>query len=434
MLAGLMAAVLIRFRVQAFVIFFPGVLLLLGIALVVTRKWVFAAAGALATLVVAAQVLEMRLPLYYPESASLLIQNNFLARECPFMNEWPGAALLRPMFAYCLSPEVFDWTWQIVCLGLFALLNMAGIPLVIVSLFHFFRRRTWQADTWAYSAMIAWLVIGTVIGATCLCTPYDTYSIGGQSLFLIGWYLLPLLAIGVCQAESLLPRRLSPLSGYAAVAAVLLILVASSWQRVRPNSSLQSTSSSGPILKSEEWLGMAYMRSHLPADAVLLTRTSHHPTCTALISGIAGRASFLEYAPICGPLAGGLQDQWDGRIERIDRVWDADDADDFATAVLDTGATHLIEYADHPLELHPGDCLEPFWTSPTGAVRVWTFHASPSARLAARLTRQRSDPSGEPYRTVGVLSQNPIAAPSTTSRLGDTARAPAIPAAGQSAH
>ncbi len=433
-LAGLMVAVLIRFRVQSFMIFFPGFLLLLGIMLVATRKWALAAAGVLATLAAAAQVLEMKLPLYYPESASILLQNNFLARDCAFMKEWPGAGLLQVALDSVLHPNVFNWTWQIVGLGMFALLNMAGIPVVTAGLFHFFRCRTWQADTWAYSAMVAWLVIGTVIGATFLCTPYDTYSIGGQSLFLIGWYMLPLLAIGFCQAGSLLPRRLSPLNGYAAVAAVLLILAAGSWQRVRPNSRLQKVIGGGVILRGEEYLGMVYMRSHLPADAVLLTRASHHPRGGALISGIAGRACFLEYFPMGGPLGGGPQDQWYGRIDRVDRVWDADDAEDFTKAVLDTGATHLIEYADQPLEVHPRDCLEEFWTSPTGAVRVWTFRASPTARLAARVARKRFDPAGEAYRTVGILSQNPFAPPFTTNRLGNIAGSPAVLATGQAAH
>ncbi len=386
-LVGLMAAALLRFRVQSFLVLFPGLMALFGIAAWRLRQWKFLAAGFLAMLAVAVQLLEMKLPVYYPASASLLIHNNHLGRDCVLFNSWPGAGLLRVALDYCLYPRVFDWTWQIVCLPLFALLNMAGLPLAIVSAIHWFRRPTWQAPTWAYSGMLGWLIFGTAIGSTCLSTPYDYWSIGGQSLFMIGWYLLPLLAIGLWQAGPLLPPRMLACQPYAPIVAALLLVAACTWQRTRERTPVQAALGQGPIISGDEWAAMVYMRSHLPADAVLLTKVSHHPMAACMLSGIAGRASFLEYFCMGGPLGGGPTDQWSGRVKRIDRVWNADDSAAFAAGVLDTGATHLVEYAQHPLRLHPSDCLEESWSSPSGEVKVWTFHASQSARNAARTAR-----------------------------------------------
>lgn len=399
MLAALTVAVLLRFRLQAFIVFFPGMLLLLGIAVLRTRKWQYAAAGLAGLLVAAVQALEMKLPLYYPDSTSILVQNNFLARDCVFMNAWPGAYSLRAALDYVLYRPVFEWVWQVVGLSLFCVMNMAGIPVTAAALLHVCSGRTWRSDTWAFSAMIVWLIVTTIAAATCLSTPFDSYSIGGQSLFLVGWYALPLLAIGLYQFVALLPAWAVACRPYAAVAAVLLLAGACLWQRVRPNSELQKCIAGGVPIDAEEWAAIGHLRRHLPAEAILLTRAPHLPPGAAILSGLVGRTMFLEYSSMGGPLGGGPQDQWKGRIERIDRVWEADDAGDFLEAVLDTGATHLIEYADHPMQLHPGDCLQEFWRSPQGTIRVWAFQGSDADRVAAREARRDFDPAGEPFRT-----------------------------------
>jgi hypothetical protein len=398
-LMGLLAAALLRFRVQSFLILFPGLMVLFLIAAWRLRQWRFLAAGCLAALAVGVQLLEMKMPVYYPASASILIHNNHLGRDCILFNSWPGADLTRVALDYCLYPKVYDWAWQIVCLALFAVFNMAGLPGAMAGVFHWFKRSTWQAPTWAYSGMLAWLTVGTIAGSTCLSTPYDYWSVGGQSLFMIGWYLLPLLAIGLWQAGPLLPPRLLACKPYAPVAAALLLVAACTWQRVREMTPVQAMYHTGPVISGDEWAAMMFMRSHLPDDAVLLTKASHHPTAACMLSGIAGRASFLEYFCMGGPLGGGAYDQWHARLARIDRVWDADDSAAFAAAVLDTGATHLVEYAENPLRLHPGDCLEEVFGSPNGGVKIWKFQASESARNAARIARMATDPTGAPYRS-----------------------------------
>jgi hypothetical protein len=82
-------------------------------------------------------------------------------------------------------------------------------------------------------------------------------------------------------------------------------------------------------------------------------------------------------------------------MARIERIWNADSPAEFSAAVLDTGATHLIEYAEHPLPVHFRECLEEFWSGPTGKVKVWTFRRS---EAAVRMARMASAESKDPYR------------------------------------
>jgi hypothetical protein len=87
-------------------------------------------------------------------------------------------------------------------------------------------------------------------------------------------------------------------------------------------------------------------------------------------------------------LQGGPADRDDNRLARILRVWRAASPSEFAAAMLDTGASHLVEYAQDPLACHPSDCLEEFWSSPRGIVKLWTFHGQASAEPAGRVARQ----------------------------------------------
>jgi len=215
---------------------------------------------------------------------------------------------------------------------------------------------------------------------------------------LIGWYLSPLLVIGLWQAGPLLPTRVAACRPYAPAVAGLLLLAACAWQVTRDKTPIQAAYADGPVISGDEWAAMTYIRDHLPGDAILLTKVSHHPNAACMLSGIAGRAAFLEYFCMGGPLGGGATDQWFARLERIDRVWNADDSATFAAGVLDTGATHLVEYSQHPLHLRPSDHLEETWSSPNGEIKVWAFRASDSERQAARVARLAKDPTGEPYR------------------------------------
>lgn len=406
--AGLLAAVSLRFRVQAFLILFPGMMLLLAWLGWRTRQRAFWLAATVAVLAVGVQLLEMRSPAYYPASAGLEITDNHLALDCQFLAGWPGASAVRGWLEQHLTRTLFRRTWQIVCLSSFAVLNIAGLPMVLAALLQCGQRRSWQTATGAYTAMIVWMAVGTAIGSTCLRTHYDHYSLGGESLFLYGWYLMPMAAAGLWTFGRLMARAgVSFASCHAASvcragavgAAVVVVLAATVWQRVRPESRVEMcVPSTAAVLSREEWNALTYMRENLPADAVLATNTRHHPPNYCVLSGIAGRTTYLEYMGMGGPLGGSATDQWPCRQTRLDRLWDTDNPDEFAAYILEIGATHLVEYAERPLHLHPSNSLEEFWIGPQGKVKVWTLRTIPGSREIYREVRRRSDPDGEQFR------------------------------------
>jgi hypothetical protein len=386
-LTALLAAATMRFRVQTFLILFPGVMLCLGCMWYHTRQRVFGAAILLGGLFFAAQLCEMRMEVYYPDSSQLVLENNMLSHRCPFMNAWPGAETLRGMAQQSLSEPLYLWAWQVVGLTGFALLCIAGLPVTLASLFHFARPRSWRSDTAGFTALVAWLALGTAIGGACLCTTYDVYSVGGQSLYMVGWYLLPLLAVGLWQIAALLPRRLAgACRPYSIAAGALLLVAAMGWQQVRPPSQLHGDLLRSPlILSRDEWTAMNYMRDHLPQEAVILFNANHLVGNCCIVSSLTGRRAFFEYLCMTRFLTGGADDNNEGRAARRERVWNAVGRDEFAKAMSATAATHVLEYAQSPLRSHPSEALEPFWSSPDGQIKVWTFHDSPDGCPAERL-------------------------------------------------
>ena len=68
------------------------------------------------------------------------------------------------------------------------------------------------------------------------------------------------------------------------------------------------------------------------------------------------------------------------RPETIKLLWGERNARRFASLLASTGATHLVEFSDHPLKIRPHRCLKAVWVSPTtkgaapdDAVRVRVF-------------------------------------------------------------
>lgn len=391
-LCALLAAMLIRFRVQTFLVLFPGVLLLLTLLWQRTRQRVFLGAGVLAAVAAGGQVLEMRSSWYYPDTAQLVVGDNRLAHRVQFMNAWPGSREVYWALWGRLSPAVFSRAWQVICLTMFGITNIVGIPLAIATGAHFLRPRTWRGETWGFSALLAWLIVGSLLGAMYLSTTYDTYSLGAQSLFMLGWYVLPLLAIDLCHSSQWAALDGPVCKGLMAGLGCLLVVSAVVWQRWRPDTQLQSlTRSGGPVFSAEEQAAIEYLRRHLPADAVLLAKADHHPTHFAALSGTVGRRAYLEFQGLNAALQGGPDDSEDARLERVRRVWTAADENELATALAATGASHLVEYAGQPLHCHASGCLEEFWSGPTGQVKVWTIRAAVPAdptRAAPQMARR----------------------------------------------
>ncbi len=386
-LVALLAAATMRFRVQTFLVLFPAVMIYLGYAWHGSRRRMFGAAILLGGSLVAAQLGEMRMDVYYPDSSQLTLENNMLAHRCHFMNAWPGAQALKTLVANRFSGDAFLWAWQIVGLGGFALMSIAGAPLALMSLVYFLDPRNWREGLAGYSAITAMLALGAIVGGGALCTTYDVYSVGGQSLYLVGWYLLPLATMGVWRLVALLPERVVVAGRpFAAPAVAALLTAAIVWQQLRAPSQLHGDLMRSPcVVSGDEWTAMRLMRDRLPVDAVLLFNAPHLVGDFCVVSALTGRRTFLEYLCMTRFLTGGADDNNEGRAARRDRVWAAHDEGEFIAAMRATGATHLIEHAEYPLHVRSCDALELFWRSGDGRVQVWSFHAPPGDRGGPRL-------------------------------------------------
>jgi hypothetical protein len=229
---------------------------------------------------------------------------------------------------------------------------------------------------------VLWLTVASIIGATCVGTTYDMYSVGGQMLLMVGWYLLPLLSVGVWRAAqqtlTLFPSLAAPLAmrwtGCGMVAGALVLASVCCWQRHRPPSELeQKLLTSGTRFSAAEWEAIQTIRRRTPPDAVVLTKVEHHDPFACVFSGVAGRRAYLEYL-IDSHFAGGPTEDNPARKARIDRLWNATTDDEFARAVAATGATLLVEYDYRPLAVHPTQSLELCWASAEQEITVWKVY------------------------------------------------------------
>ncbi len=249
LLAALMAGAMLRFRVQTFLLILPDLLLLLFIAWLRTRDRRLIWAGLAGIVAAGAQVAEMRLPLYYPETCELLIHSTNIMHTVPYLQAWPGAELVREWLREHASPLLFRHGWQVISASMFVMLDMIGLTMLAPALWCVGRPMNWRGESWAFFGMVLWMTIGSVVGSTCIATTYDFYSVGGQMLLMTGWYVLPVAVIGFWQiahrpAERVV-ERLSA-AGWpgarlmAPVLGLAVVVAACGWQRARGISDLQA--------------------------------------------------------------------------------------------------------------------------------------------------------------------------------------------------
>jgi hypothetical protein len=368
--AAILVASLMRFRVQAFVPAGSGFFIVLVIAWIRSRERTALAAAVTMLALGALLFLEMRSPVYLANSASVVLGNNLLTLLRPYewLTAWPFSqqaweVLQRAAF----GPVVQQWIWQGISLSMFTLANVVGVPFLVCTSVFLSRPDSWR-EWGLFNGFALWLVAASIVGAMTLAVSYDPYSLGGQMPLHAGYYLFPLGVAGAWRVAARFdwgPR--ARMAGWILLAAAVPTAVV--WQLVRPPTRLEELCRRGDLtLGQDESALLEQMRVSLPANAVILS-TRHLTERHAAFSGISGRRAYLEYGATPMDQFPVVALDVRKRLETISYVWKAPSEPELCALLAGTSATHVVEYATEPLRTRRARCLEALSVSP--AVVLW---------------------------------------------------------------
>ena len=367
---SLLAALLLRFRVQCFVVVFPCVSLAFLVMAIRYRRWTLLGVLVPAVSVVVLQVVEMKLPSYLPTSQELRMGNNLVGFSMGFLHDWPLAETVYYLTDNLIDDPIwFAWVWQFVTLPMFVALNMLGIPMLVA--LAVYARSAWRNPperSILYSLGV--LTVVAIIASATLAVDYDGYSVGGQILLHFGWFTLPCVAVGVWRMTVPVLRWTHLACGGQTGLFCFVTLAAVTWQMVRgPSSCEQQVCSHTAVITASERAALDYCHHELPSDAVLLTNRLE--TKVAKWSGLAGRRAYLDYPNrVLDPLLP-KEDSMDSRQQLIDRLYLTRDDDEFQKLLSKTTVTHVVEFQDSPLHAKPASVVRPVWHSPDHSVTIW---------------------------------------------------------------
>lgn len=368
-LAAALTAFTLKFRVHCFLVLAPTVFGLFAIHAWNNRRWQLLVPIGAGLLLIVLQMLEMRLPIYLAQSQSVGIGFNNVLDSAQFYNAWPGAASLRSMLAEMSRGSEVAWTCS--CILMFCILNIVGALQSLAVLVGMWICARSPAMKWG--AVIPPLLLLSTLFATCFIrSGYDSYSVGGQIPFQLGWFLLPWVAVGVTSVFRTLLKRLSIHEEVAPRAVTCLAVVFVLLQMNRAASPIERKNfRESMIFDNDDAATLNFVRTSLPNDAVILTGLLH-PNY-ALWSGIGGRRTYLDYVPAGAALDPVLasEDQAAYRANVISRLQTTDREEEFHQFLRGSHATHIIELTEMPLTLHPNNDLRKLWTSPRGRLCIW---------------------------------------------------------------
>lgn len=393
-LLGVMAGALLRFRAHIFLPLAP-LFGLVGIWLAWrTRDWRLIAGVVLAVFISLALLFEMRQPIYQAGTAQLSLGYNRLtwpgSEEQPnpafqwWWLYWPGAQTMFQFISRLLPQAAAMWTWHATCIFGFVLFQVVGLPLAAAATLYFSKPFS-RGQFPLLSILVFWMVIMSMVGAMVMNFQGDSYMLAGQMLLNICWYLFPLLPLMLWMAYEFVSTRMAWNKQHLANVAIAVLAVATLYQSVRGPSSLEMLCQNmGFKLTENEWDALRFLRDQTPAEAVVLMPLRPQPGLDpasqeaqrrllsevqnfAICGGLAGRASYIEYAH--------SPEEFD-RVREIVGLWQSSDETDFTSRLRNTKATHVVEYSRFsPEAFFAGvpSCLEPAWESAAGSgrVRIW---------------------------------------------------------------
>ena len=367
-----LVALTIKFRVHCFLVLAPTVFGFLVLNAWCRRRWLLLAPLGLGAIVIGLQLAEMRLPSYLSQSQSVSLGFNDILQVSSFYSEWPGSLIFKDIVLNVFGPSLSgEIVWSFGCLCCFCILNMIGLPMVLAAAATI--RTCFMTPGMKHCGFIPLVIFcGTVSSSLLVRSGYDSYSVGGQIPFHLGWYLFPWSAAGLSIALSWLSNRLEIIHRWRLSLGVVIACSFVVWQIVRgPGPIERKNFSESLVVSPDDIAALAFVRTRTPKDAVVLTALLQ-PNY-ALWSGIGGRRTYLDYIPAGKALDPALppNGQVDFRIRVIQRLQATTREDEFAAILRETQVTHIIEMVARPLQIHPLSMLRQCWDSPRGSIRIW---------------------------------------------------------------
>jgi hypothetical protein len=189
------------------------------------------------------------------------------------------------------------------------------------------------------------------------------------------WYLLPFAPAALWIIGRYLQMRWSRPLLYG-VSATLCIAVLACRLAAPPCGWWEVLRNFRVVFEPEEWQALSYLREHTPPEAVIMT--DHYLNkYIFVISGVTGRAAYIEAAGLPVDAQAARSDQEGDRGATVRLLWSCSDEDTFRTILLRTPVDYLLEFGEHPLLVHPQSCLNLLWEGATGGTRIWSVTRQP---------------------------------------------------------
>ena len=372
---GAMVAACLKFRVQVFVPMLPGFLvILMFLAFRIRTKFPLLVSAFVAVAVSALLYAELHSSVYLKGTSGVRLGYNALAKKggpTEWINAWPfSGTTYNWLSAKIPDPTTFDWTWEFVSLSAFGLLNIVGLPLLMGCLIYFATPAARREHS-AFTILVIWMTVMSIIAAAVVGSEYDRYSVGGQMLFHLRWYVFPLAGYALWVAYERVQDHLHwPENAWAAAAVAIVLVVLAIRYEQRPGQfrmEVQSANEKYDTFDEADWKALTYLHDRTGSDSVLVTNKF---AGQCVLSGLAGKAAYFDLAGALDPVVLKTYKD-DDRATIMQQLWWVADERSFCDMIHKTPITHLIEYADHPLKVVAARCMTAAWRSDEGRVTIW---------------------------------------------------------------
>jgi hypothetical protein len=387
-LGALLTAATMRFHVQEFIGAGPGFLAATGLLAWRSRSTAFALVGALVILASAALYLEMLRPEYLAP-AHVGFGYNDVVRHAA-VTAWPSSRTVRGWLVdFVTDSELQKWLWLVTSVVGFAFFDVIGIPLTVATLIFVATARA-RPRLAPFSLYVIAAVLVSLLGGMLLATPNDL-SLPIETLAHTRWYLTPIVAPVLWQLiRKHAGTRVRPTS-----VAVVLLTIATMAVGIRrletPERWWWKLGLPVPVIADDEWQALRYVRDHTPPDAVILAaRRNARPVSLDdfVISGLSGRASYLENGVDPVDQQALRINPADDRAALLEKLWSSTDSNEFCNMLERTPATYVLDLADRPLSVRNPNCMRLEWQGPQGFASIWRVERRESDSSRSEMPRR----------------------------------------------